>query len=265
MVTAPLGTHHRDVKQLRAWLRDRTARASDGVFVAEGRRVVDALVGRGRIPRRAYRDPDLSPGELDVGAEIVDLAPGIAARIGEARTSQGLFAVFDRTPEPARRAAVDRAGLLLVLTRGSDPGNLGTIARSAEAAGFDAMVIGPGSVDPYNPKAVRAGAGAIDALPIWEGAVQPVLEAVAARGGTRLGADATGPICLDDAPLTATPLALVLGHETDGLPELAGAGPTRGLLDGIIAIPMAGPSDSLNVAMAASVLCFETARRRRQA
>jgi tRNA G18 (ribose-2'-O)-methylase SpoU len=122
------------------------------------------------------------------------------------------------------------------------------------------MVVGPASVDPYNPKAVRAGAGAVGSLPIWvadgEDDVHEVLAEVAARGGVRLGAGADGAVALDAAPLTAAPLALVLGHETAGL-----ATNLAGDLDQVVAIPMAAGTESLNVAMAATVLCFETARR----
>lgn len=262
---APLGAHHPDVRRLRTWLRDARARERDGVFVAEGPRTVAALLERARRPAALYIDVDDHRDlAARVGEDVVRwLVPGVAQRVGDVRTTQGCLAVFERVAEPVRREAAERAALLLVLVRVNDPGNLGTIARSADAAGFDAIVVGPGSVDPYNPKAVRAGAGAIDAMPIWEGAVQPVLEGVAARGGACLAADARGEISLDAAPLTATPLAIVLGHETAGLGQ-------PGPVDGTVAIPMRpspgrtsdGP-ESLNLAMAATVLCFETARRRR--
>jgi TrmH family RNA methyltransferase len=252
-----LGAAHRDVKHLRRWLRDRAARASDGVFVVEGVRATGALIGRGLVPRAVYVESvALSP----VATPRV-VAPGVLARVAATRTTPGAIAVFDRPAPAALRAAVNAAAALVVLTRVNDPGNLGTIARSAQAAGFDGIVVGPGSVDPYNPKAVRAGAGAIGSLPVWaadeEGHVQEVLRGVVDRGGRRVGADAAGPIALDDAPLTAEPLAIVLGHETAGLAPLE--------LDAIVSIPMAPGSESLNVAMAATVLCFEAARRRREA
>jgi TrmH family RNA methyltransferase len=251
---AALAGSHRDLKQLRRWLRDRRARDDAGVFVVEGPRTLDALVGRGVEPRVVYVDGR-------TGHDGVLVAPGVLDRIADARTSPGVIAVFDRRLDAGAADVAARSDHLLVLARINDPGNLGTIARSAQAAGFDLIVIGPGSVDPYNPKTVRAGAGAIGSLPVWapreEADVRDVLDTVSSRGGVRLGAAASGSVSVDDAPLDVRPLALVVGHETDGLGELP--------LDATVAIPMAVGSESLNVAMAATVLCFESARRRRSA
>ncbi len=251
---AALAGSHRDLKQLRTWLRDRRARDAAGVFVVEGPRTLDALVDRGIEPRVVYVD-----GRTAHDGVLV--APGVLDKVADARTSPGVIAVFDRRPDAGTAAVVARCDHLLVLARINDPGNLGTIARSAQAAGFDAIVVGRGSVDPYNPKTVRAGAGAIGSLPVWapreEADVRDALDTVSSRGGVRLGAAASGSVSVDDAPLDVHPLALVLGHETHGLGGLP--------LDATVAIPMAVGSESLNVAMAATVLCFETARRRRSA
>ena len=253
----PLGAANRDVKQLRRWLRDRAARAADKVFVVEGVRATGALVAHGIVPRAVYVE-SLARSPVD---DAVLVAPGVLERVADVRTSPTVIAVFDRREPTEVHAEVVSASTLVVLTRVNDPGNLGTIARSAQAAGFGGMVVGPGSVDPYNPKTVRAGAGAIGSLPIWvadeEDRVREVLRGVADRGGCRLGADAAGDVDLDDAALVADPLALVLGHETAGLAPLT--------LDAVVSIPMATGSESLNVAMAATVVCFETARRRREA
>jgi RNA methyltransferase, TrmH family len=252
---AALAGSHRDLKQLRVWLRDRNARDEARVFVVEGPRTLDALIGRGLAPRVVYVDERSE-------REGVVVAPGVLDKIADARTSPGVIAVFDRTFDAV--AAADwavRCDHLLVLARINDPGNLGTIARSAQAAGFEAIVVGPGSVDPYNPKTVRAGAGAIGSLPVWapreEADVRNVLDTVSSRGGVRLGAAAGAPMSIDEAPLDVRPLAVVLGHETGGIGDLP--------LDATVGIPMADGSESLNVAMAATVLCFETARRRRSA
>lgn len=264
----PLGARHRDILRLRVWLRDRDARAADGVFIVEGPRALRALTDRGRIPRTVYVDAALGDarrvGLAGTAVEASVVESGVLDRVADTRSSQGVIAVFDRDPPDTVRAAVSAASALVVLPRINDPGNLGTIARSAQAAGFGAIVVGPASVDPYNPKAVRAGAGAVGSLPIWVAAkereVHEVLDEVAGRGGLRLGAASDGDLLLDDAPLTASPLALVLGHETAGLDALGLH--TLGL-DATVAIPMVAGAESLNVAMAATVLCFETARRRR--
>jgi TrmH family RNA methyltransferase len=190
------------------------------------------------------------------------LKDGVLEKVGTTRTPQPVLAVAPIVrPGPEVLA---REGLVVVGTVISDPGNLGTILRSAEAAGVAAVVLGPGSVDAYNPKVVRASAGAIFGIPVLEAASEgwssvEALDALGALGRQRLGAVASGARSYDAADL-ARPTALVLGNEAHGLaPEVAAR------LDGTIAIPMAGATESLNVAMAATVVCFEVARQRRAA
>ncbi len=145
-----------------------------------------------------------------------------------------------------------RGGFVVVAAGLADPGNVGTILRSAEAAGADAVVLTAGAVDVFNPKVVRASAGALFRVPV---AVDVAAGALGDLGVALLGTVATGGVPYDEAPLDGA-CALVLGNEAHGLPP--------GLaLDGLVSIPHAGRAESLNVAMAATVLCFEAARRRR--
>ncbi len=256
-----LGAHHREVKQLKGWLRDKDARNDDRVFIVEGPRALLTLMHRGIAPRSVLvdADRDVPPG-IGGHVAVAYVAPGVLSSISDTRNSQGIVAVFDRVRPEETLVAVSEARSLVVLPRINDPGNLGTIARSAQAAGFGGIVIGPGSVDPYNPKTVRAGAGAVGSLPILsvekETELQASLDQVSQRGGLCLGAAASGEIRLEDAPLCTTPLALVIGHETAGIEAIR--------VDGTVSIPMASGTESLNVAMAATILCFETARRQRE-
>jgi TrmH family RNA methyltransferase len=146
----------------------------------------------------------------------------------------------------------DRAretGLPVVVLAGvSDPGNAGTVIRSAVAAGAAGVLLTPGSVDPTNPKVVRASAGAIFALPVAS------VDDVSALGLTTVGAVAGG-LSPDDVDL-AGPIALILGGEASGLPD-------GELYDTEVALPLDGGVESLNVAMAGTVLLYE-ARRQRQ-
>ncbi|HSO96126.1 MAG TPA: RNA methyltransferase, partial [Acidimicrobiia bacterium] len=146
---------------------------------------------------------------------------------------------------------------VLVAVDVADPGNLGTIIRSAEAAGAAAVVVTGASVDAYNPKTVRSSAGAIVGLPILE---QPdpagALDALHDRGRHTVGTAATGGRDGDTLDVT-TPIALVVGNEAHGL-----APDVQARLDEIVTIPMHGAADSLNVAMAATVLLFDLDRRR---
>jgi TrmH family RNA methyltransferase len=167
---------------------------------------------------------------------------------------------------------------VLVAAGVADPGNLGTLLRSAEASGACGMVIGAGSVDAYNPKVVRASAGAIFGVPLVQARAEPALNEPAlnepalneegwsvmdaldelrSAGRALYGTRAAGGGGRPDEVDLAAPVAVVLGNEARGLDDDVAA-----RVDGWITIPMAGPSESLNVAMAGTVVCFEAARQR---
>jgi TrmH family RNA methyltransferase len=265
----PLGPRHADIRRLRELLRDARVRGAERAFVVEGPRAVDGALDRGGALEAVYFGPGadhafpaLVARVHAAGIPVQLLKEGVLEKVGSTRTPQPVLAVAPIVA-PSSDVLV-RDGLVVVATLLSDPGNLGTILRSAEAAGAAAIVLGPGSVDAYNPKVVRASAGAIFGMPVLDAASEgwsPVeaLDALGALGRQRLGAVATGALPYDEADFTR-PTALVLGHEAQGLsPEV------HSRLDGTVTIPMAGATESLNVAMAATVVCFEAARQRRTA
>ncbi len=160
-------------------------------------------------------------------------------------------------PRLRRPADFPPAGCVLVLAGVSDPGNVGTLVRAAEASGAVGVVVGPGTADVFSPKVVRASAGSIFGVPI--AVVDDVVAALAelaAGDRRRYGTVAAGGTPYTDGDL-AGPIALVLGNEAHGLPA-----DVERALDGLLTIPMAGSAESLNVAMAGSVLLFEAKRRR---
>jgi RNA methyltransferase, TrmH family len=196
----------------------------------------------------------------DAAIAVDELAPGVADRVGDTVTPQGVFAIVRfATPSPTTlRARLDDASFVVVVDAVNDPGNAGTLWRSAAAAGAHVFVLGAGSVDAYNPKLVRATAGACFSVPVIEDAdIATVLDECGANGLRRVGAvvrDGRAPETVD----FTQPCALVLGHEARGLaPDLP--------IDTRVTVPMADTSESLNLAMAGSVLCFEVARQRRTA
>jgi RNA methyltransferase, TrmH family len=255
-----LGASHPEVRELRRLLRSRRARDESARFVIEGPRVLQAALDHDVELEAVYvalgdADADVVARCAARGVPVRVLAPGVADRLGDTVTPQGVFArgVLRR----AAPDALDGAGFVLVADRVSDPGNAGTLVRSAAAAGVDAISLGSGSVDAYNPKVVRASAGALFAVPIVEGSpTVEILERLGADGLCRIGATARGGRPLDDLDLTG-PLALVVGHEVHGLGALP--------LDELVTIPMTPGAESLNLAMAATVLCFEAQRQRRAA
>jgi TrmH family RNA methyltransferase len=217
----------------------------------------DALVAGAR-PRRVLVAPDLL-ARARGGPELLrDLAPlgpialseAAFGAIADAETPQGVAAVF---PIELTRLDVDHGPLLLVLDGLQDPGNLGTIVRSAVGSGVVGTLVVRGGADPFGPKAVRAAAGALFRLPIARPGDD---ELVAALGGRRVWlADARGGERYDRVDWRP-PGALVIGSEAGGAsPEL------RGLATGRVSIPLRAGLESLNAGVAASILLFEAARQ----
>jgi len=248
-------------------LRDPKARASTGLFVVEGPRAIEAALDRGAHLERAFLGPraeiafpTLCARLAGAGVPTLSMKEGVLEKVGSTRTPQPVLAVATRPV--ADRSALSRDGLVVVALAISDPGNLGTLVRSAEAAGAAAILLGPGSVDTYNPKVVRASAGAIFGIPVVDAESErwtavEALDALGELGRQRLGATASRGAPHTEVDFTL-PTAVVLGNEAHGIDAAVDA-----RLDGHVQIAMAGPAESLNVAMAGTILCFESARQRR--
>jgi TrmH family RNA methyltransferase len=263
-----LGPRHSDVKRLRALLRDPKARALEASFVLEGPRIVEDALRRGaeitaiylgQNARVAFRELLASPAAA--GIPTFELKEGVLEKLGSTRTPQPVLAVATIPREPSLDELTG-PGPVLVMVDVADPGNLGTLLRSAEASACAGVVCCGDSVDVYNPKVVRASAGSVLGVPVVRGGGAddepdpvPVLDRLGEAGRRRYGAT------VDGRPATEVdlrpPVALVLGNEARGLPHAV-----LERVDGRIAVPMAGAGESLNVAMAGTVLVFEAARQR---
>ncbi|PHP52228.1 RNA methyltransferase [Actinomyces ruminis] len=154
-------------------------------------------------------------------------------------------------------AALSGARLVAVLTETQDPGNAGTIIRAADAAGADAVVLVKGSVDPTNPKVVRATAGSLFHLPVLAGVeLDEAVRALQTAGLRLLAADGHGTISLFDAEAElGAPSAWLLGNEARGLAPEA-----LDMADTVVSIPIYGRAESLNVASAAAICLYASAR-----
>ncbi len=252
------------VKRLRQLVARAATRQRERAFVVEGPTLIAEALDAGValeclfVPEGGGGQGLVSPVVARCGAAgipVHELAPGVLERVAGTVSPQPALAV-------ARALDVeldDLAGatLVLVCVEVRDPANLGTMLRSAEAAGVGGIICCDGSVDIYNPKCVRASAGSLFHTRIVAGG-EPV-QVLASLGGWglhRLGTRAGDGTPYHQADLVA-PTALVLGNEARGLTPAAAAA-----VDGWVTIPMAGRSESLNVGMAAAVLCFEAARQR---
>jgi TrmH family RNA methyltransferase len=262
LTSGGLGARHPEVQRLRALNRDPQARAAESAFVLEGPRLVAAALTR-HAPLEAvylgYRArPAFEPllARIDAaGIPIHDLREGVLEKIGVTRTPQPVLAVAGR--RCTELGDLTDTGDVVLAVDINDPGNLGAILRSAEAAGIVAVIVSGDSVDAYNPKAVRASAGAVLGITVVE-APDPgaTLDTLTHTGRRSVGTAAHHGEPLDVLDCDEA-LTLVLGNEARGLDASL-----RRRLHTVVTIPMHGAAESLNVAMAATVLCFERDRRR---
>ncbi len=192
------------------------------------------------------------------GVRVHRLAPGVLAKVAATVTPQPALAVV--VLPRSDLSVLSDARLVVACVGLGDPGNAGTVVRTADACGLDAVVLAGHGVDPFNPKAVRASAGSLLHLPV---VVVPdereALDALAAAGLRRLAALTRGGEDYATVDWTV-PTAVVLGNEAHGLdPGVVGS------LEGTVSVPMGGRAESLNVATACAVVCFEARRQARLA
>ncbi|MEX0658804.1 MAG: RNA methyltransferase [Egibacteraceae bacterium] len=231
--------------------RDRT-----GTFLVEGPQGVGAALGC--LRRLFVTDPegDLARRAAAAGAEVVAVSDRVLASVADTVTPQGMVGVA-ALPAPTLDDALAGAVLVVVCWQVADPGNVGTVVRSADAAGADAVVCTTGSVDPRNPKAVRASAGSLFHLPVVADAPPAAVVAACRRHGLRIVAADVGGATVYTAVDLTRPTAVLLGNEAHGLPADALA-----CADVVAAIPIRGRAESLNLAVTAALLVFEAARQR---
>jgi RNA methyltransferase, TrmH family len=241
------------VKDAAALARRRTRR-DRGRHLVEGPNAVREALAAGVVEEVFATEEAASHLELPDGVVRRTVADHVLDRLADATTPQGIVAVA-RTATAAL-ADVAGTGLLVVLHEVADPGNAGTIVRTADAVGATAVVATAGSVDLFSPKAIRAAVGSTYHLPlVVEVDLPTVADVCRAAGQAVLGLDAAGERSVFDLESRHEPLALVLGNEAHGLPAGAAAS-----LDATVAIPRWGRAESLNVAAAAAVSLYAAAR-----
>lgn len=263
----PLAASNPQIKNLRRLLGRRRARRDTGQFVLEGPTLVAEARSAGVPLHQVFVDADVGfPGErwptlADLDPDLIrPVAPGVLARVLDTVTPQPIAAVATQPLASLGTVVVPGAGPaspVVVLAGVADPGNVGTIVRGAGAVGATVVAL-PGTADPFGPKAVRASAGAVLRVPVAEATVDDLLPALTTAGFAVWVADAAEGVAPEDAPLTG-PVAVVVGNEAHGVPgDLVAAATGR------LRIPMAAGTESLNAAMAATILLYEAARQGRR-
>jgi RNA methyltransferase, TrmH family len=251
-------------------LAKRSFRVRERQFLAEGPQVLREAVAAGPgVVRELFVTADAAArhGELVAAAAesgaLVHRASGeVVAAVGETVTPQGLVGVCRFVDVDLARVAASRPALVVVLAHVRDPGNAGTVLRAADAAGAEAVVFTDASVDPYNGKCVRASAGSLFHLPVVVGAgLEATVHDLRAAGLRMLAADSSGEGDLDselDRGGLAGPTGWIFGNEAWGLPP-----EVRERADAAVRVPIHGRAESLNLATAAAVCLYASARAQR--
>jgi TrmH family RNA methyltransferase len=240
-------------------LTRRAGRDAAGLFLAEGRQaVVEALAAPEGV-REVFASEAAADAHRDLlGSTAVPvrlITEKAAAGLSETVTPQGLIAVCQLRDVPAQQVIDAPRRLAVALAELADPGNAGTVLRTADACGAGAVVFGTGSADPYGGKAVRASAGSLFHVDVVRGApLDELIPAMQAAGVTVLAADGGGEAALDElGEQLSGPVLWLFGNEARGVPaELAA------LADHRVRIPMRGRAESLNLAAAAAICLYAT-------
>ncbi len=256
MITSPSNSRIKLIRALNSRAKDRR---EEGLYVIEGIRLCEEALAARATPDLVLHTEDLDPrGQALVeafrkaGVPIETATEDVMRAASDTQTPQGVLAILPIQPQP-RPATLD---FVLILDQIRDPGNLGTLLRSAAAAGAQAAWLHPGSADAYAPKVLRAGMGAHFRLAIETLGYEDLPKACRANN-LRLVLAAAGEGQPYDQADLHSPLALVVGSEAEG----PGAGLTAAA-DERVHIPMPGGFESLNAAVAGSILLFEVVRQR---
>lgn len=245
MITSPDNPRVKEVLRLRKGRE----RLRDGLLVAEGVREVGRAIDAGLTPRAIYLAPELIPDTEAHYPSAEHVSSRVLAKMAYRHEPEGVLGVF----EIPRHALPDQATLILVAVGIEKPGNLGAMARTADAAGADAILVAEARSDPWNPNAIRASTGAVFTLPILDATLDDI-----ARLPQRKVAAALGASQSHTAPDYTQPTAFLIGAEDAGLPQRY-----RDAADDEVEIRMRGTAtDSLNASAAAAVLLFEAVRQR---
>jgi len=240
-------------------LTRRSGRDDAGFFLAEGRQAVAEALADPDGVREVFATEAAAAAHHDLLAgtsvPVRLVTEKAAAGLSETVTPQGLVAVCALRDVPVETLTAAPPCLAVALAELADPGNAGTILRTADACGAGAVVFGAGSADPYGGKAVRASAGSVFHVDVVRGApLGTVIPALQAAGVTVLAADGGGEASLDGLTTQlAGPVLWLFGNEARGVPaDLAG------LADARVRIPMRGRAESLNLAAAAAICLYTT-------
>lgn len=252
--------HNPKIKQWSQLLTKR-ARESQGQFLLEGVHLIQEALQAGiHIHTILYSLEKKFPVELSrmtsLVTEWIGVSEAVLTKCSDTQTPQGVVAVTEKLKWTLQSFMEKENGLVIAIDGVQDPGNLGTIIRSADAVGATGIILGRGTVDLYNSKTVRATMGSMFHLPIVEGDLVELLPEASKQGIQLISASLTANRSCYEVDMTGATWFIV-GNEGSGI-----SAEIESLVSQKVIIPMPGRAESLNVAMAATVLLFEAARQR---
>lgn len=257
-----MSAHNPKVKEWTALL-ERRGRDKQAKYLIEGIHLVEeAVKAQAPIQTILYqidkgRPEQLAKAVFDSPVEWIGVSQAVLEKCSDTKTPQGIIAIVDKAITEAETIFARAPDALVVVADGvQDPGNLGTIIRSADAVGAHAVILGKGTVDLYNPKTIRSTMGSLFLLPIMEADLQQVLPRARQQGVQVVTTSLQAKQSCYELDLRQ-PTWLIVGNEAKGVSSEAAVHS-----DVQVIIPMKGQAESLNVAMAATVLLFEAARQR---
>lgn len=264
MTDAPLISSRQNPRIVAArQLSERKHRQQQGQFLVEGVKLLQMALRAGARPRTAFVCTEqLTPEARALleplraaPAELLEVTPAVLAALAERSAAQGLLVTFDLFETTLERWQPNRTGLVLVLDRLQDPGNLGTLLRTADAVGAAGVALLEPCVDPFDPKTVRGSMGSLFHLPLVRTAdANALFSWLHGRGFSVVAADAHRGVDWGDG-LWRGGVALVLGNEARGVsPDVVSQ------IDTWARLPIAGAAESLNVAVAGGVLMYSWLR-----
>ena len=264
---------NKEIKELAAWNRKSKARKEDGVFLIEGTKMfLEAPMERIRktfVSESFFKSESQKQvnGENspcleklnECGYEVV--TDSVFAKITDTMTPQGILCVMNRFAYRLDNLLKRKNPTLMVLEDLQDPGNLGTIMRTGEGAGIDGIIMSKGCVDIYNPKTIRSTMGSLYRVPfIYTDDLSGTIRSLQKEGICFYAAHLKGNCFYDEVDYASGKgIGFLIGNEGNGLKE-----ETADLADSYIKIPMEGKVESLNAAIAASVLMYEAYRQKRK-
>lgn len=253
------------VKRVRS-LRDKKHRKSEGLFLAEGLRILTEAKDAGSLPHMLWHAPEsadhplvaaLSQKVEAAGGDVFVTSADILSKLSGKENPQAVIGVYGEFG--TRLSELDRfsADIWIVAERLRDPGNLGTILRTGDAVGAGGLILIDDCTDPFSVEAVRASMGALFTQKVVQARWEEFVSWLRSGAGQLVGTSLNTQLDYQE-PRYAPPTFLLIGNESQGLPE-----PYEAECDLLVKMPMLGKADSLNAAMACAVMAYEVLNQRR--